>query len=74
MTDQFTIHRSAASRLRALKGSDFLPTAIDVAVKELIAVAIPGQAQKFLSSPLTMASYGNVVNDPSYDSVSSKFK
>ncbi|KAK6273530.1 hypothetical protein POUND7_010613 [Theobroma cacao] len=122
--------------IQATTGSDFVPTAIDVAVKELIAVATPGQvgqkqldrakqstksailmnlesrmvasedigkqvltygerkpleyflkavdeitlkdissvAQKLLSSPLTMASYGNVINVPSYDSVSSKFK
>nr|KJB83096.1 hypothetical protein B456_013G229300 [Gossypium raimondii] len=122
--------------IQATTGSDFAPTAIDVAVKELIAVATPGQvdqiqldrakqstksailmnlesrmvasedigkqvltygerkpveyflkvvdeitlkdissiAQKLLSSPLTMASYGNVINVPSYDSVSRKFK
>ncbi|PPS06557.1 hypothetical protein GOBAR_AA14104 [Gossypium barbadense] len=122
--------------IQATIGSDFAPTAIDVAVKELIAVATPGQvdqiqldrakqstksailmnlesrmvasedigkqvltygerkpveyflkvvdeitlkdissiAQKLLSSPLTMASYGNVINVPSYDSVSRKFK
>ncbi|XP_044479450.1 mitochondrial-processing peptidase subunit alpha-like [Mangifera indica] len=29
--------------------------------------------QKIISSPLTMASYGNVINVPSYESVSSKF-
>ncbi|KAK8545227.1 hypothetical protein V6N12_026065 [Hibiscus sabdariffa] len=118
--------------IQATTGSDFAPTAVDVAVKELIAVATPGQvdqiqldrakqstksailmnlesrmvasedigkqvltygerkpvehflkavdeitlkdissvAQKLLSSPLTMASYGNVINVPSYDSVS----
>ncbi|XP_022730798.1 mitochondrial-processing peptidase subunit alpha-like isoform X2 [Durio zibethinus] len=122
--------------IQATTGSDFVPTAIDVAVKELIAVARPGQveqkeldrakqstksailmnlesrmvvsedigkqvltygerkpvehflkvvdeitlkdissvAQKLLSSPLTMASYGDVINVPSYDSVSHKFK
>ncbi|KAJ9183874.1 hypothetical protein P3X46_007674 [Hevea brasiliensis] len=31
-------------------------------------------AQRLISSPLTMASYGDVVNVPTYDSVSSKFK
>ncbi|CAI0628513.1 unnamed protein product [Linum tenue] len=31
-------------------------------------------AQKLISSPLTMASYGDVINVPTYDSVSSKFK
>ncbi|XVF49072.1 hypothetical protein PTKIN_Ptkin03bG0239700 [Pterospermum kingtungense] len=122
--------------IQATTGSDFAATAIDVAVKELTAVATPGQvdqkqldrakqttkssilmnlesrmiatedigrqvltygerkpveyflkavdeitlndissvAQKLLSSPLTMASYGNVFNVPSYDSVSRKFK
>ncbi|XP_022749882.1 mitochondrial-processing peptidase subunit alpha-like isoform X1 [Durio zibethinus] len=122
--------------IQATTGSDFVPTAVDVAVKELIAVATPGQveqkeldrakqstksailmnlesrmvasedigkqiltygerkpvehflkavdeitlkdissvAQKLLSSPLTMASYGNVINVPTYDSVSSKCK
>ncbi|KAJ7963089.1 mitochondrial-processing peptidase subunit alpha-like [Quillaja saponaria] len=30
-------------------------------------------AQKIISSPLTMASYGDVINVPSYESVSSKF-
>ncbi|KAE8710421.1 putative mitochondrial-processing peptidase subunit alpha-1 [Hibiscus syriacus] len=122
--------------IQATTGYDFAPTAVDVAVKELIAVATPGQvdqiqldrakqstksailmnlesrmvasedigkqvltygerkpveyflkvidkitlkdissvAQKLLSSPLTMASYGNVISVPSYDSVSRKFK
>ncbi|XVF88661.1 hypothetical protein PTKIN_Ptkin19aG0068400 [Pterospermum kingtungense] len=122
--------------IQATTSSDFVPTAIDIAVKELIAVATPGQvelkeldrakqstksailmnlesrmvtsedigrqiltygdrkpvehflkavdettlnditsvAQKLLSSSLTMASYGNVINVPTYDSVSSKFK
>ncbi|KAK8568647.1 hypothetical protein V6N13_106548 [Hibiscus sabdariffa] len=122
--------------IQATTGSDFVPSAIDVAVKELIAVATPGQveqkeldrakqstksailmnlesravasedigkqiltygerkpvehflkvvdeitpkdissvAEKLLSSNLTMASYGNVINVPRYDSVSSKFK
>ncbi|KAK6944885.1 Peptidase M16, C-terminal [Dillenia turbinata] len=31
-------------------------------------------AKKLFSSPLTMASYGNVIDVPSYDSVSRKFK
>ncbi|KAJ0090524.1 hypothetical protein Patl1_13388 [Pistacia atlantica] len=119
-----------------IQGSDFVSKAIDVAAKELIAVATPGEvdqvqldrakqstksailmnlesrmivsedigrqvltygdrkpvdhflkavddvtvkditsiAQKLLSSPLTMASYGDVINVPSYDSVSNKFK
>ncbi|GER25143.1 mitochondrial-processing peptidase subunit alpha [Striga asiatica] len=116
-------------------GSDFATNAIDIAVKELTAIASPGEvdeaqlnrakqatkssilmnlesrmvasedigkqiltygarksakhfldivdsvqpsdiarvAQKLLSSPLTMASYGDVINLPSYDAVSSKF-
>ncbi|XP_044464649.1 mitochondrial-processing peptidase subunit alpha-like [Mangifera indica] len=120
----------------ATTGSDFVSKAIDVAVKELIAVATPGEvdqvqldrakqstksailmnlesrmvvsedigrqvltygdrkpvdhflkavnditvkditsiAQKLLSSPLTMASYGDVINVPSYDSIGKKFK
>ncbi|KAI7987432.1 Mitochondrial-processing peptidase subunit alpha [Camellia lanceoleosa] len=115
--------------------SDFVSNAIDIAVKELIAVATPGEvdqvqldrakqstksailmnlesrmivsedigrqvltygeripvehflkvvdevsakdiasvARKLISSPLTMASYGDVIYVPSYDTVSSKF-
>ncbi|BAT97379.1 hypothetical protein VIGAN_09080900 [Vigna angularis var. angularis] len=30
-------------------------------------------SQKIITSPLTMASYGDVMNVPSYESVSSKF-
>ncbi|KAI8023278.1 Mitochondrial-processing peptidase subunit alpha [Camellia lanceoleosa] len=121
--------------IQATTGSDFVPKAIDIAVKELIAVATPGEvdqvqldrakqstrsailmnlesrmvasedigrqiltygerkpvehflravdevslkdiasiAQKLISTPLTMASYGDVIYVPSYDSVSSKF-
>ncbi|EPS62572.1 mitochondrial processing peptidase, partial [Genlisea aurea] len=121
--------------IQATTGSDFATNAIDIAVKELIAVATPGQvdqvqldrakqstksailmnlesrviasedigkqiltygerktvehflravdevtaqdisgiAQKLLSSPLTMASYGDVVHLPSYDTVKSRF-
>ncbi|GMP59597.1 hypothetical protein CsSME_00022821 [Camellia sinensis var. sinensis] len=121
--------------IQATTGSDFVPKAIDIAVKELIAVATPGEvdqvqldrakqstrsailmnlesrvvasedigrqiltygerkpvehflravdevslkdiasiAQKLISTPLTMASYGDVIHVPSYDSVSSKF-
>ncbi|CAA0814303.1 Probable mitochondrial-processing peptidase subunit alpha-1 [Striga hermonthica] len=116
-------------------GSDFATSAVDIAVKELTAVACPGEvdeaqlnrakqatkssilmnlesrmvasedigkqiltygerktvnhffeildlihpkdiarvAQKLFTSPLTMASYGDVLNLPSYDSVSRKF-
>ncbi|KAE8698396.1 Mitochondrial-processing peptidase subunit alpha [Hibiscus syriacus] len=122
--------------IQATTGSDFVPSAIDVAANELIAVATPGQveqkeldrakqstksailmnlesravasedigkqiltygerkpvehflkvvdeitpkdissaAENLLSSNLTMASYGNVINVQRYDSVSSKFK
>uniref|UniRef100_A0A5B6YHQ8 Uncharacterized protein n=1 Tax=Davidia involucrata TaxID=16924 RepID=A0A5B6YHQ8_DAVIN len=121
--------------IQATTGSDFVSKAIDIAVKELIAVATPGEvdqvqldrakqstksailmnlesrmvasedigrqiltygerkpvehflkavdevtlkdiasiSQKLISSPLTMASYGDVIYVPSYDSVSSKF-
>ncbi|CAI9779903.1 unnamed protein product [Fraxinus pennsylvanica] len=121
--------------IQATTGSDFVTKAIDIAVKELIAVATPGEvdqvqmnrakqatksailmnlesrmvasedigkqlltyggrkpvehflmavdevtakdiasaAEKLLSSPLTMASYGDVIYVPSYDAVSSRF-
>lgn len=121
--------------IQATTGSDFVSKAIDIAVKELITVATPGEvdqvqldrakqatksavlinlesrmiasedigrqvltykerkpvehflkavdevtlkdissiAQKLLSSPLTMASHGDVLYVPSYESVSSKF-
>ncbi|KAK4486005.1 hypothetical protein RD792_008666, partial [Penstemon davidsonii] len=121
--------------IQATTGSDFAVNAIDIAIKEFIAVATPGQvdskqldrakqstksailmnlesrmvasedigkqiltygerkpvehflkavddvtaqdianiAQKLLSSPLTMASYGDVLHLPSYDAVSSRF-
>ncbi|KAL9443682.1 hypothetical protein AB3S75_016953 [Citrus x aurantiifolia] len=47
----------------------FLKTLDGVTAKDIAYVA-----QKLLSSPLTMASYGDVINVPSYDAVSSKFK
>ncbi|KAI3443691.1 hypothetical protein Pfo_000356 [Paulownia fortunei] len=121
--------------IQATTGSDFATNAIDIAAKELIAVASPGEVdqvqldrakqstksailmnlesrmvasedigkqiltygerkpvehflkavdevtaqdiaktvQKLLSSPLTMASYGDVLHLPSYDAVSSRF-
>lgn len=121
--------------IQATTGSDFAAQAIDIAAKELIAVATPGEvdqvqldrakqstraailmnlesrmvasediarqiltygerkpvehflkavdevtpkdiasmAQKLLKSPLTMASYGDVIYLPTYDSISSKF-
>ncbi|KAJ9179264.1 hypothetical protein P3X46_011073 [Hevea brasiliensis] len=42
-------------------------------VDELTTKDITNIAQKIISSPLTMASYGDVVNVPSYEYVSSKF-
>ncbi|CAI9766032.1 unnamed protein product [Fraxinus pennsylvanica] len=121
--------------IQATTGSDFIAKAIDIAVKELIAVATPGEVdqvqlsrakqstksailmnlesrmvasedigkqimtygerkpvehflkavdevtakdiasatEKLLSSPLTMASYGDVIYVPSYDAVSRRF-
>ncbi|XP_038890302.1 mitochondrial-processing peptidase subunit alpha-like [Benincasa hispida] len=44
------------------------------AVDEVTLEDIASIAQNLLSSPLTMASYGDVIHVPSYDSVSSKFK
>ncbi|PKI66091.1 hypothetical protein CRG98_013499 [Punica granatum] len=129
-------NRTGLFGIQATTGSDFVPQAIDIAARELIAVATPGEvdqvqldrakqstksailmnlesrmvaaedaarqiltygerkpvehflktidevtpkdiasiAQKLLSSPLTMASYGDVIYVPSYDSVSSKFQ
>ncbi|KAK4741472.1 hypothetical protein SAY87_025060 [Trapa incisa] len=128
-------NNTALFGIQATTGSDFAPQAIDIAARELIAVATPGEVdqvqldrakqaarsailvnlesriiavedtasqiltygerkpvehflkaidevtpkditsmvQKLLSSPLTMASYGDVSYVPSYDSVSSKF-
>ncbi|KVI12246.1 Metalloenzyme, LuxS/M16 peptidase-like protein [Cynara cardunculus var. scolymus] len=43
------------------------------AVDEVSAKDIASIAQKLLSSPLTMATHGDVSNVPTYDSVSSKF-
>ncbi|XP_043726134.1 mitochondrial-processing peptidase subunit alpha-like [Telopea speciosissima] len=43
------------------------------AVEEVTLKDITSIAQKIVSSPLTMASWGDVINVPSYDSVSSKF-
>ncbi|KAE8687853.1 Mitochondrial-processing peptidase subunit alpha [Hibiscus syriacus] len=43
-------------------------------VDEITPKDISSVAQKLLSSNLTMASYGNVINVPRYDYVSSKFK
>ncbi|KAL2624754.1 hypothetical protein AAZV13_07G012900 [Glycine max] len=43
------------------------------AVDEITLNDITKIAQKIISSPLTMASYGDVMNVPSYESVNSKF-
>ncbi|KAK1417376.1 hypothetical protein QVD17_26503 [Tagetes erecta] len=43
------------------------------AIDEVTANDIASIAKKLLSSPLTMASHGDVINVPTYDSVSSKF-
>nr|XP_043623467.1 mitochondrial-processing peptidase subunit alpha-like [Erigeron canadensis] len=43
------------------------------AIDEVSANDITSIAKKLLSSPLTMASHGDVINVPTYDSVSSKF-
>ncbi|KAJ8638620.1 hypothetical protein MRB53_012887 [Persea americana] len=43
------------------------------AVDEITLKDISSIAQKIVSSPLTMASWGDVINVPSYESVSSKF-
>ncbi|KAF8407118.1 hypothetical protein HHK36_006243 [Tetracentron sinense] len=43
------------------------------AVDEITLKDIASVAQNIISSPLTMASYGDVINIPSYESVSSKF-
>ncbi|KAF5743019.1 mitochondrial-processing peptidase subunit alpha [Tripterygium wilfordii] len=47
----------------------FLKAVDEVSLKDITSIS-----QKLLSSPLTMASYGDVINIPTYDSVSSKFK
>ncbi|KAL5576894.1 hypothetical protein UlMin_018593 [Ulmus minor] len=46
----------------------FLKTVDEITLKDITTIA-----QKIISSPLTMASYGDVFNVPSYESVSSKF-
>ncbi|XVF25066.1 hypothetical protein REPUB_Repub13aG0181600 [Reevesia pubescens] len=43
-------------------------------VDEVTLHDISNMAEKIISSPLTMASYGDVLNVPSYESVSSKFR
>ncbi|KAM6585208.1 hypothetical protein CsatB_012210 [Cannabis sativa] len=46
----------------------FLKTVDEITLKDITNIA-----QKIISSPLTMASYGDVINVPSYESVSCKF-
>ncbi|PSS15548.1 Mitochondrial-processing peptidase subunit alpha like [Actinidia chinensis var. chinensis] len=46
----------------------FLKAVDEISVKDIASIA-----QKLISSPLTMASYGDVINVPSYDTVSNKF-
>lgn len=48
---------------------DFLKAVDEVTVKDIASIS-----QKLISSPLTMASYGDVLYVPSYESVSSKFR
>ncbi|XVE88797.1 hypothetical protein DITRI_Ditri19aG0097400 [Diplodiscus trichospermus] len=43
-------------------------------VDEVTLPDIAEMAEKIISSPLTIASYGDVINVPSYESVSSKFR
>lgn len=47
---------------------DFLKT-----IDEITPQSIASTAQKIISSPLTMASYGDVINVPSYDSLNGRF-
>ncbi|BAT72893.1 hypothetical protein LR48_Vigan11g088900 [Vigna angularis] len=47
---------------------DFLKAVDEVTLKDISSIS-----QKLISSPLTMASYGDVLYVPSYESVSSKF-
>ena len=52
------------------KPVEHLLKAVDgVTLKDITALA-----EKIISSPLTMASHGNVLNVPTYDSVSGKFR
>ncbi|KAM0959780.1 hypothetical protein ACFX13_025516 [Malus domestica] len=46
----------------------FLKTVEGVTLKDITTIA-----QKIISSPLTLATYGNVVHVPGYDSISSRF-
>ncbi|KAG6733571.1 hypothetical protein I3842_01G231100 [Carya illinoinensis] len=46
----------------------FLKAVDEITLKDITTIS-----QKIISSPLTMASYGDVLNVPSYESVSSKF-
>ena len=48
---------------------DFLKAVDQVTLKDIASIS-----QKLISSPLTMASYGDVIYVPNYESVSSKFR
>nr|AFK45902.1 unknown [Lotus japonicus] len=48
---------------------DFLKAVDQVTLKDITSIS-----QKLLSSPLTMASYGDVLYVPSYESVSNQFR
>ncbi|XP_034930408.1 mitochondrial-processing peptidase subunit alpha isoform X2 [Populus alba] len=48
---------------------DFLKAVDEVTLQDITEIS-----QKLVSSPLTMASYGEVINVPTYDAVSSMFK
>ncbi|KAI4350765.1 hypothetical protein L6164_005185 [Bauhinia variegata] len=48
---------------------DFLKAVDEITLKDIASIS-----QKLISSPLTMASYGDVIYVPSYESVSSKFR
>ncbi|KAF5945657.1 hypothetical protein HYC85_015885 [Camellia sinensis] len=75
-----SVSLSLADRDRAIAGllsladrdrkpvEHFLRAVDEVSLKDIASIA-----QKLISTPLTMASYGDVIFVPSYDSVSSKF-
>ncbi|KAH7512958.1 mitochondrial-processing peptidase subunit alpha [Ziziphus jujuba] len=62
------IGRQVLTYGKRMEVDHFLKAVDGITVKDIALTA-----QKLLSSPLTMASYGDVINVPSYDSVSSKF-
>ncbi|KAL5572517.1 hypothetical protein UlMin_022114 [Ulmus minor] len=62
------IGRQVLTYGKRLEVDNFLKAVDEITIKDIASIA-----QKLLSSPLTMASYGDVVHVPSYDSVRSKF-